>query len=84
MYVPKWEEVEGDWINLRNDELHGMHSPDILQVMKIMRMRWVWNVARMGGKKREMRSVFWCRILHGRVYLENESLEGRIFLYISS
>ena len=52
IYVSKWEEVEGDWRKLRNEELHDLYSPGIVQIIIIIRMRWAGNVARMG--KREM------------------------------
>jgi hypothetical protein len=52
IYVSKWEEVEGDWRKLRNEELHDLYSPGIAQIIIIIRMRWAGNVARMG--KRQM------------------------------
>jgi hypothetical protein len=39
IYVPKLEEVEGYWRKLRNEELHDMYSPGIVQIIKMMRMR---------------------------------------------
>jgi len=51
IYVPKWEEVEGDWRKLCNEELHDLYLAGIVQIIKIMRMRWAGNVARMGKEK---------------------------------
>jgi hypothetical protein len=46
---------------LHNDELHSLYSsPNIVRVIKSMRMRWVGHVARMG----EGRCVY--RVLVGR------------------
>jgi hypothetical protein len=47
--------VEGDRKKLCNEELHNLHSPGILQIIKIMRMRWAGNVARMGKKRNPIR-----------------------------
>jgi hypothetical protein len=45
---PKREE-DGSWRKLHNDELHSLYSsPNIVRVIKSMRMRWVGHVARMG------------------------------------
>ena len=52
IYVSKWEEVEGYWRKLRNEELHDLYSPGIAQIIIIIRMKWAGNVARLG--KREM------------------------------
>jgi hypothetical protein len=60
MFGPKREE-DGSWRKLHNDELHSLYSsPNIIRVIKSMRMRWVRHVARMG----EGRGVY--RVLVGR------------------
>lgn len=33
--MSEWEEVEGDWRKLRNEELHDLYSPGIVQIIKI-------------------------------------------------
>jgi hypothetical protein len=54
IFGPKREE-DGSWRRLHNDELHSLYSsPNIVGVIKLRRMRWVGNVARM----REGRGVY--------------------------
>jgi len=61
IFVPKRDEVTGEWRRLHNEELSDMYSsPNIVQVMKSRRMRWAGNVARMG----EERGVY--RVLLGK------------------
>jgi hypothetical protein len=48
IFGPKRDEVQGEWRKLHNEELRDLHSwPSIIRIIKT-RMRWVWNVARMG------------------------------------
>jgi hypothetical protein len=57
----KRDEVTGGWRKLHNEELHDLYySPCIVRVIKVMRMRWAGNVARMG----EVRGAY--NILVGR------------------
>jgi hypothetical protein len=62
-----WTEEGGSGRRLHNEELHDMcTSPDIIQVIKLRRMRWAGHVACMGkinaynifmgkpGKKRQL------------------------------
>jgi hypothetical protein len=53
IFVPKRDEVAGDWRKLHNEELHNFYSsPDIIRQVKSRRMRWAGHVARMGeGRK---------------------------------
>ena len=52
IYGPKRDEVTGEWRKLHNEELNGLYcSPNIIRVIKSMRMRWTGHVARMGGGK---------------------------------
>jgi hypothetical protein len=47
IFGPKREE-DGSWRKLHNDELHGLYSsPNIIGVIKLRKMRWAGNVARM-------------------------------------
>jgi len=49
----KREEVAGGWRRLHSDELHNLYaSLNVIRVTKTRRMRWVKNVARMGGTEK--------------------------------
>jgi hypothetical protein len=61
IFGPKRVEVTGDWRGLRNEELHDSYcSPNIIQVIKLRRIRCAGYVARMG----ERRGAF--RVLVGK------------------
>jgi hypothetical protein len=52
IFGPERDEVTGEKGNLHNEELKGLYcSPNIIRVIKSMRMRWTGHVARMGGGK---------------------------------
>ena len=54
VFVPKRDEVTGEWRKLHNEEFRDRYSlPDIVRVVKSRRMRWAWHVGRM----REGRAV---------------------------
>jgi hypothetical protein len=60
-FGPKRDEVTGEWIKLRNEELNDLYStPNIVRVIKSRRMRWVGHVARMW----ERRGIY--RVLVGK------------------
>ena len=53
---PKRDEVTGEWRKLHNEKISDLYSlPNIVQVVKLRRMRWSGHVARMG----EGRGVHW-------------------------
>jgi len=55
VFGPK-RDKDGSWRKLHNDELHSLYSsPNIVRVIKSMRMRWAGHVARMGEKRRVYR-----------------------------
>jgi hypothetical protein len=57
----KRDEVTGDWRRLHNEELNDLYcSPNIVRVIKSIRMRWAGHVGRMG----EEREVY--RVLVGK------------------
>jgi hypothetical protein len=50
IFVPKRDEVVGDWRKLHNEELHNLYSsPNIItsRIIKTRRMRWAGHVAHM-------------------------------------
>jgi hypothetical protein len=48
IFVPKRDEVTGEWRKLHNEELNDLYSPNIVRVIKSRRMRWAGHVACMG------------------------------------
>jgi hypothetical protein len=53
IFVPKRNEVTGEWRKLHNEELHNLYSsPDIIRHVKLRRMRWAGHVARMGEERK--------------------------------
>jgi hypothetical protein len=49
MFGPKGDEMAGGWRKLNNEELYNLYpSPSIIRMIKSRRVRWAWNVARMG------------------------------------
>jgi hypothetical protein len=49
IFVPKRDEVTGEWRKLHSEELHILYSsPNIIRQIKARRMRWAGHVARMG------------------------------------
>ena len=52
IFGPKMDKVTGEWRKLHNAELNDLYSlPNIVRVVKSRRMRWAWQVARMGEGK---------------------------------
>jgi hypothetical protein len=52
IFVPKRDEVTGEWTKLHNMELNELcSSPNIIRVVKWSRMRWAEYIARMGEKR---------------------------------
>ena len=48
VFGPKRDEVTGEWRKLHNEELNDLYSlPNIVRVVKSIRMRWAGHVARM-------------------------------------
>jgi hypothetical protein len=49
IFGPKREQRAGGWRRLHNVECHIFDaSPSVIRVIKSSKMRWAWNVARMG------------------------------------
>ena len=52
IFLPRRDEVMGEWRILHNEELNGLYSsPNIVRVIKSRRMRWAVHVARMGEER---------------------------------
>ena len=52
IFGPRRDEVTGEWRRLHNEELNDLYcSPNIVRVIKLRRMRWAGNVARMGEER---------------------------------
>ena len=53
IFGPRRDEVTGELRKLYNEELNNLYcSHNIVRVIKLRRMRWVGQVARMGGEER--------------------------------
>jgi hypothetical protein len=52
IFGSKGEEVAGDWRRMHNEELHYLYaSPEIIRVIKSIRMRWEGHVERIEEKR---------------------------------
>jgi len=56
IFGPRRDEVTGEWRRLHKEELNGLYSsPNIVRVIKSIRMRWAGHVARMGEERKVYR-----------------------------
>jgi hypothetical protein len=59
IFLPKRDEVTGEWKELHNEELHILYSsPNIIRRVKLGRMRWARYLARM-GERGKCTSLWW-------------------------
>jgi hypothetical protein len=72
----KKDEATGEWKRLTNEMLYDLYcSPNIIQVIKSRRTKWVGHVARM-----EMHTRCWWGDLRKRYHFEDLGLCGEIIL----
>jgi hypothetical protein len=51
LFGPKRDEVTGGWRKLYKEKLHNLYSsPNIIRMIKSMRMRWEGHVAKWGRR----------------------------------
>jgi hypothetical protein len=76
---PRKDEVTWEWSKLYNGELNDLYSsPNIIQVMKLRRMRWAGHVACMGEGRGVYR--FWWGNLRERDHLGDPSEDRSIII----
>ena len=79
IFGSKRDEVTVEWRKLHNEELNDLYcSPNVVLVIKLRRMRWAGNVARLGGG--EVYSGFWWGDLREGDHLGEPGVEGGIIL----
>jgi hypothetical protein len=79
IFEPKGDEVTGVWRKLHNEEHHDMYcSPNVVQVIKSKRMRWVGHVA-LTGEGEAYTGFVWGN-LRERDYWGNPGVDGREIL----
>jgi hypothetical protein len=55
-FLPKRDEVTGEWKKLHNEELRDLYfSPSIIRIIKSRKMRWAGHIARMWEKRNAYR-----------------------------
>jgi hypothetical protein len=52
IFVPKGDEVTGEWRKLYNEKPHNLYSSKNIKQMKSRRKRWAGHVARMGVERK--------------------------------
>jgi hypothetical protein len=58
IFGPKRDEVTGEWRRLHNKELYALFSsPNIILVIKTLRLRWAGHAARMGERRGAYRAL---------------------------
>ena len=79
MFGAKRDEVTGEWRKLHNEEFNDLcSSPNMVQVIKSLRMRWTRYVA-CTEESRDVYRVLWGN-LRERDHLEDPDVDERIIL----
>jgi hypothetical protein len=79
IFLPKRDEVTGEWRKLHNEELNNPHSsPKAVRVMKLKRMRWAGHVARIWEKR--VHTGLWWGNLRERNHLEDRGIDGKVII----
>jgi hypothetical protein len=79
IFGPKRNEVMVGWRKLHNEELSDLYSsPSIVRMIKLRRMIWAGNVARMG--RRGPRIGYWWKYHRERDHYEDKNRGGWIIL----
>jgi hypothetical protein len=79
IFVPKRDEVIGEWRILHNEEINDLYClPDIVRVIRSRRMRWAGLVARIG--REHVYTGLWLENLREGGHLEYPNLDRRIVL----
>jgi hypothetical protein len=79
VFGPKRDKVTGEWRKLHKEELKDLYSlPNIVQVVKLRRMRWAGHVACMG--RIEGCTGCWWGNLRERERWGDPDIDGRIIL----
>jgi hypothetical protein len=80
IFGPQRDEVTGEWRRLHNKEFYALYSsPNIIQVIKSRRLRWVGHVARIGARREVHSGLQWGKPRKGD-YLKDPGGDGRIIL----
>jgi len=79
IFGPRRGKVTGECRKLHNEELKDLYySPNIVQVIKSIRMRWAGHVAL--WERGEAYTGFWWGDLRERGHLGDPGIDGRIIL----
>jgi len=79
IFGPRRDEVTSEWRRLHNEELNDLYSsPNIVRVIKSIKMRWAGHVARMGEEMGVYSS--WWGNRKGRDHWGDLGVDGWIIL----
>jgi len=79
VFEPKRDEVTGEWRKLHTEELNLYCSPNIVRLIKSIRIRWAGHVARVGNSPGIYR-FWWGNLREGYHLGDPGGVDGRIIL----